>query len=102
MDNFEEELERLINKHSMENESNTPDWILAQYLLSCLSAFTRATQQRETWYGHASRPFSQEEIKICPKCLGQGRLSNKKGSKADYTYGYIDTCLECNGTGRVK
>ena len=50
MENFEKELGALINKHSMENESNTPDWLLAQYLISCLAAFTVATQQRETWY----------------------------------------------------
>jgi len=44
----------------------------------------------------------QEELRICPECLGQKRLSDKKGSKADFTYGYIDICLRCNGTGRVK
>jgi len=57
---FEKELEALINKHSLENESNTPDWILAQYLISCLAAFTRATQQRENWYGRDPRPSETE------------------------------------------
>lgn len=56
MENFEKELEVLINRHSMENESNTPDWLLAQYLLGCLAAFTVATQQRETFYGRDPRP----------------------------------------------
>ena len=55
MDSFEKELSALINKHSIENESNTPDWLLAQYLISCLAAFTVATQQRETWYGRDAR-----------------------------------------------
>lgn len=40
--------------------------------------------------------------KICPRCLGQGRLSDRIGSKADNSSGYIDTCFECNGTGKVK
>jgi len=44
---FEKELEALINVHSIENESNTPDFILAQYLRSCLDAFTVATKRRE-------------------------------------------------------
>ena len=35
---FERELESLINRFSKENDSNTPDFILAQYLLGCLQA----------------------------------------------------------------
>ena len=48
---FEQELRRLINAHSMENASNTPDNILAEYLAGCLAAFNIAMQQREQWYG---------------------------------------------------
>ena len=48
---FEQELRRLINAHSMENASNTPDNILAEYLSACLNAFNVATRQREQWYG---------------------------------------------------
>jgi len=46
---FEMELRQLINKHSKENESDTPDYILAGYLLNCLDAFTRATQRRDDY-----------------------------------------------------
>lgn len=56
MADFEKELQALINRCSIENDSNTPDWLLAQYLISCMDAFTVATQQRETWYGRDSRP----------------------------------------------
>ena len=56
MDNFEEKLKELLNEHSMENDSNTPDFILAQFLTACLDAFDRAVQQRETWYGRDARP----------------------------------------------
>lgn len=48
---FQKELQHLINRHSQENASNTPDFILAQYLVSCLLALNLAVQQRETWYG---------------------------------------------------
>lgn len=53
---FQKELESLINRHCKENESNTPDFILAQYLGSCLSVFNQAVQQRESWYGRDGRP----------------------------------------------
>lgn len=48
---FEKELEQLINKHSLENGSNTPDFIIAQYLCSCLCNFNFTIAAREKWYG---------------------------------------------------
>jgi hypothetical protein len=48
---FKEELITLINRHSMENGSDTPDFILADYLVDCLRAWTRGIAARETWYG---------------------------------------------------
>lgn len=48
---LEEELRAVLNRNSAENGSGTPDFILAQYLMVCLSAFNQATNRRETWYG---------------------------------------------------
>ena len=48
---FIKELEHLINVCSIENESNTPDFILAQYVRHCLDAFNKACNARERWYG---------------------------------------------------
>lgn len=53
---FEHEIEAAINRHSQENASNTPDFILAQYLLACLAAWNTAVQQRENWHGRDPRP----------------------------------------------
>ena len=50
---FQADLESLINHHSMENGSDTPDFILAEYLKQCLLAFECAIQGRKGWY---SRP----------------------------------------------
>ena len=47
---FQKELRELINRHSMENGSDTPDFILAQYLVGCLEYFNVAVQRREAWY----------------------------------------------------
>jgi hypothetical protein len=45
---FKTELAALINRHSWESKSNTPDFILANYVVACLSAFTDATMMRDT------------------------------------------------------
>lgn len=50
-DKFMKELEELINKHSKENESNTPDFILASYIHHALQAFDIAVENRDSWYG---------------------------------------------------
>lgn len=47
---FRDELRDLLNRHSKENGSNTPDWILADYLLAALEAFDVANRARERWY----------------------------------------------------
>lgn len=48
---FEARLEELINEYSMENGSDTPDFILAVYLSNCLKNFDASIKQREEWYG---------------------------------------------------
>jgi hypothetical protein len=48
---FASELESLINRYSQENGSNTPDFILAEYLQGCLEAFNKTVEAREKWYG---------------------------------------------------
>lgn len=50
MSDFKRELEHLINKNSMEANSDTPDFILAEYLTNCLIAFDHATSRRDRWY----------------------------------------------------
>jgi len=53
---FQEQLEHLINSHSMENRSNTPDFILAEYMKTCLRAFEAASIARDQWYGIKPEP----------------------------------------------
>ena len=48
---FEKELSALINKHGLERPSDTPDYILANYLQECLACFNEAMINRESWYG---------------------------------------------------
>ncbi len=48
---FELALRDLINRYSVENGSDTPDFILAGYLVSCLDNFEQTTLERERWWG---------------------------------------------------
>ena len=50
MPNLFGDIERILNIHCAENESNTPDFILARYLLDCLAAFDKATNARTAWH----------------------------------------------------
>lgn len=56
MPTFKEALRELINKYSMEQTSNTPDFILADYLDKCLETFDEIVNQREAWYGREPKP----------------------------------------------
>jgi hypothetical protein len=53
---FEQDLEQLINKHSVENTSNTPDFVLAAYISGCLAAFAEATKGRDCYYRFRAPP----------------------------------------------
>lgn len=43
---FLQELAGMINRRSMESESDTPDYILAEYLTQCLKAYESAVRAR--------------------------------------------------------
>lgn len=48
---FRKELQELLNRHSMENGSDTPDFLLADYLIACLAAFNAGVNMRDTHHG---------------------------------------------------
>lgn len=52
---FEHDLRDLINRHSRENGSDTPDLVLAAYLVECLKAFDEAVVARDRWYGRKTK-----------------------------------------------
>lgn len=56
MKGLEKQLSELLNSESRENESNTPDFILAEYLINCLNAFELANNKREVWYKVELKP----------------------------------------------
>lgn len=48
---LESELQSLLNRYSAESGSDTPDLILAAFLLGCLDAYNKTLVAREKWYG---------------------------------------------------
>ena len=44
------DLAKVINKYSLEQESQTPDYILAEYMLKSLSDLNRLMRDRDYWY----------------------------------------------------
>lgn len=48
---LEKKLTDLINCESRENDSNTPDFLLSEFMMKCLDAFELASNKREVWFG---------------------------------------------------
>lgn len=48
-DKFQAELTTLINVHSLENGSDTPDFVLAEYLVSCLESYEKVIEDKKYW-----------------------------------------------------
>jgi hypothetical protein len=61
---FRKDLAGVLNKYSRENGSNTPDFILANYLVACLAAFDTASRSREEYYGEFFAPGQTSETEI--------------------------------------
>lgn len=59
-----EGIKKLLNETMAENMSNTPDYILAEFLVHCLFAFDKATNARSEWYGHnrEKRPLLGDDV----------------------------------------
>ncbi len=54
--NLEKELAGVLNGECRENDSNTPDFLLAEFIMTCLEAFELASNKREVWYGVELKP----------------------------------------------
>lgn len=88
---FRRELEKLINRESMENGSNTPDFILATYLKRCLDTFDFAVNAREHWFGRLP------EVKATPL-----ETSAARSPLLGYHYSDpVSSSMCCEGQGRM-
>lgn len=62
--NLEKKLTELLNKYNCEKNSDTPDFILAQYLMMCFGAFNVSVERREQWYG---RKITESNVNVLKK-----------------------------------
>lgn len=79
---FERDLSALINMHSKENESGTPDFILASYLQGALDLFNKTVQDRATWRGEridSTFDVTQEEKVKVVTYSGELKMRNEIG-----------------------
>lgn len=77
---FQESLARLINCYSLESGSDTPDFILAEFVVDAIKLFDKTVKKRDEWYGNPQKALpnlrgriakSHEEI-----CQTLGRALN--------------------------
>ena len=57
------DIARVVNKYSLEQESQTPDYILAEYMLKSLSDLNRLMRDRDYWYNGNYRALGSEDTK---------------------------------------
>lgn len=44
---FVRDIAKVINRHSYENRSNTPDFVLAAYMVGCLTVYENTVNKRD-------------------------------------------------------
>lgn len=57
---FKRDLAACINKHSAENGSDTPDFILAEYLYNCLQHYNTCVEEVNKWR-NPQKEWQQDE-----------------------------------------
>lgn len=59
---FEEDLQNLLNRHSAESPSGTPDYILAEMMTGMLKTYNEAVVKRAEWRGESVDPPSMTRL----------------------------------------
>jgi hypothetical protein len=90
MGTFRRELIAAINKHCKENGSDTPDFILAEYLLECLHAFDNAVNRRADWYGE--NPTKGDKILLNEVTKKPHVLTLEEAEKMASDFNYNNLC----------
>jgi len=69
IDTFRKDLTSLLNSISIENLSDTPDFILAHFLTDCLEAFNSAINKRDAWNREDKQPAPKSPAPEPPKTV---------------------------------
>jgi len=55
---LKDDLAELLNQHSMEQASETPDYVLAEYMLGCLYTYEKAIVGKELFWDKQEKECS--------------------------------------------
>lgn len=50
-ENLKQQFRTIMNIYGIDNECNTPDYILAEYLIDCLKSYKKIHNANRTWHG---------------------------------------------------
>ena len=90
---FVNALRTVINEHSKEGDSNTPDFVLARFLAQSLEAFALAVTHRDDWYAVDEIAEEAKEaalLKTNLRVLAKAALTYVTGPKFDTGKAYDD------------
>ena len=62
MEDLQTRITAQLNEVSREQDSDTPDFILAEYLIACLDAFEVAVNRRDVWYDLKLDPANRKKL----------------------------------------
>ena len=85
---FHEDLRTAINANSMENGSNTPDWVLRDFLCDCLDAWNTATNARRDWSGPKLTDEERQAIEYAAEMLP---MMAQTAASVSFAHVYADT-----------
>ena len=74
---FREKLIKLIHYYGELPDGNTPDDIVADYLIECMGVFARATERRSEWWDAEWEYRNPSPPSICKRVEGR-RIDRKE------------------------
>ena len=58
---FKKDLSGLINAFGLDNDANTPDYILADYLMDCFNVYRATKEANDRWHSSEPQPRPETE-----------------------------------------
>lgn len=80
---FVNELMQLINRHGIDAELNTPDWVLANLLINTLSAQKELQTDRERMANAKPKPNEKPDNCDCPICTVRRAMEAKRAARPE-------------------
>ena len=81
MASLSKSLEDAINRHNAEAESDTPDFIIGEFLVSCLSAWNEACNARKRWYAGTPEERIERNADLLYMAATKRELKEAENSK---------------------